>query len=257
MDIQNVPATELEGDVIEEGIQAAESLVDQNEVIGSTSGVQLREAVVAGQQALEIEIENIMDKNVPQDIVDIFERYITPKTKKSVTQEERKKLFDWASDAVIKLHNLDPAHRNNNARDSINFLSKKVLNPIAKKDGIKGNNKPPRKPRAKKAKTAAAPRKTRTKKGEPSTPKNDGGQTIEEAEKHVNKVYDKMERETAVKIEELLQGQQPNQFTSTDIQEAVKFSKYNASVSLGAAAQPETKNPFEDGDILDSVNCNI
>jgi len=257
MDIQNVPATELEGDVIEEGIQAAESLVDQNEVIGSTSGVQLREAVVAGQQALEIEIENIMDKNVPQDIVDIFERYITPKTKKSVTQEERKKLFDWASDAVIKLHNLDPAHRNNNARDSINFLSKKVLNPIAKKDGIKGNNKPPRKPRAKKTKTAAAPRKTRTKKGEPSTPKNDGGQTIEEAEKHVNKVYDKMERETAVKIEELLQGQQPNQFTSTDIQEAVKFSKYNASVSLGAAAQPETKNPFEDGDILDSVNCNI
>lgn len=257
MDIQNVPAAELEGDVLEEGIQAAESLVDQNDIVASTSGVQLREAVVAGQQALEIEVENIVDKNVPQDILIIFERFITPKTKKSVTQEERKKLFDWAADAVLKLHNLDPAHRSNSVRDSIDFLSKKVLNPIAKKDGIEGRNKPPRRPRAKKVKTAATARKTRTKKGEPSTPKNDGGKTIEEAEKHVNKVYDKMERETAVKIDELLQGQEPNKFIDTPIEQAIEFSKYNPSAAMDAATKPELNNPFEDGDILSSINCNI
>lgn len=257
MDIQNVPATELEGDVLEEGIQTAESLVSQSDTIAPTSGVQLTEIVVAGQQALEIEVENIMDNNIPQDIASIFERFITPKTKKSVTQEERKKLFDWASDAVAKLHNLDPAHRSNSVRDSINFLSKKVLNPIAKKDGIEGRNKPPRRPRAKKTKTAATPRKTRAKKGEPSTPKNDGGKTIEEAEKHVNKVYDKMERETAVKIDELLQGQEPNKFIDTPIEQAIKFSKYSPSAAMDAATKPESNNPFEDGDILSSINCNM
>jgi hypothetical protein len=66
-----------------------------------------------------------------------------------------------------------------------------------------------------------------------------------------------MERETAVKIDELLQGQEPNKFINTPIEQAIEFSKYNLSAAMDAATKPELNNPFEDRDILSSINCNI
>ena len=255
MDIQNVPAEELDAEELEEGIQLAETLVDSAATI-TTSGVQLRDRPT-NEESIKLSVKNIIGTSMPIEIIDVFDKYITPKTRKAVSQEDRKKLFDWASKAVGLLHNLDPNSEYPVVLDAINFLSKKVLNPIAKKDGIEGTNKPPRRPRAKKAKTAPTPRKTRAKKGQPSAPKNDGGQTIEEAEKHVNKVYDKMERETAVKLEELLKGQKPNLFTDSLIQDAISFSRYNPLNVSDAASKPESKNPFEDDDILGSINCNI
>lgn len=256
MDIQNVPAEQLDAEELDEAIQLAETLVDGTEVI-TTSGVQKRDDRITDEESIKLQVNNIVSTSMPIDIIDIFDKYITPGVKNSVSQEDRKKLFDWASKSVQLLHNLDPNGQHPTVLNAINFLSKKVLNPIAKKDGIEGTNKPPRRPRAKKAKTAPTPRKTRAKKGEPSAPKNDGGQTIEEAEKHVNKVYDKMERETAVKLEELLKGQKPNLFTDSSIQDAISFSRYNPSSAVDAASKPELSNPFEDDDILSSINCNM
>ena len=256
MDIQNVPAEQLDAEELEEGIQLAETLVGQSEAI-TTSGVQRRDGNITSEENIKLSVNNIIGTSMPLDIIPIFDKYITPKTRQEVSQEDRQKLFDWASKSVGLLRNLDPDGQHSVVSDAVNFLSKKVLNPIAKQNGIQGTNKPPRRSRGKKAKTTATPRKTRAKKGEPSTPKNDGGTSIEEAEKHVNKVYDKMERETAVKLEELLQGQTPNLFTDFSIQDAINFSRYNPSNAVDTASTPESKNPFEDDDILGSINCNI
>lgn len=254
-DIQNKLAEDIDPDVLEAGIAAAESMTPQSPTVSPGPGVRLKNNVTATTSQTEDAVERIMEQDVPDDIAYIFDRFITPKTKSSVTTEERNKLFDWAVEAVKKLNNLDLS--NESVLNSIDFLSKRIINPISKKNGRKNTTKQPKKASKTKVKTAATPKQQRSKKGQPSAPANDTSSSIEEAKAYVEKVHDKMERETAVKIEVLTKGTAINLFTDSIIQDAISFSKYSATRSSENSNNKIDKNPFEDDDLLNGLTCNI
>jgi len=257
LDLQNRPPENFSEEELDAAIDLVEDLTAEPDVISPDPGVQIRPTVTYTQDQINEEIEKIMDKDVPSDIIQIFSDFTTPKTRPNVSLEDRTKLFDWAVKAVEKLNKLDAS--NTSVINAIDYLSKAVINPISKKDGKQNTNKQPRKRKAgeKKAKTTKIDKKSRTKKSQPSTPKNDTGSSIEEAADHVKNVYDKMHRETAVQIEDLLKGQTPNLFTDSSIQEAINFSAYTSARSQENLNNKIETNPFEDDDLLNGLSCNI
>lgn len=257
LDLQNKTVDELSEEELDAGIDLATDMTGESEVVSTNPGVQIKPNITYTDSQIEEEIEKIMDTEVPADIIEIFNNFITPKTKKNVSQEDKAKLFDWAVKAVEKLNKLDAS--NNAVFEAIDYLSKSIINPIAKKDGKQNPNKSSRqrKKGEKKAKTTKVTKKTRTKKSEPSVPKNDTSSSIEDAKQHVENVYDKMQKETAVQIEELLKGETINFFTDSSIVEAVDFSTYDVSRSTENLNTKIDTNPFDDPDLQNGLNCNI
>ncbi len=257
LDLQNKAPEEFTEEELDAGIDLAEDLTGQPDVVSPKPGVQVKPTASYTQDEINEEIEKILDTEVPSDIIQIFSEFTTPKNRKNVSLEDRTKLFDWAVKAVEKLNKLDAS--NKSVIDALDYLSKSVINPISKKDGKQNTNKQPRKRKAgeKKAKTTKINKKSGTKKTQPSTPKNDGSSSIEGAEKHVKDAYDKMHRETAVQIEDLMKGETVTLFTDSSIKEALDFSQYDSTRSQENQNNKIDTNPFEDDDLINGLNCNM
>lgn len=207
--------------------------------------------------------EELMGDGVSDDIIIIFDKFLTPKTRKTMSETEIDDLFSWGTETLAELKALDPKNKNEVIQNLIDYLSKQVVNPIVRKNrrknGIKSVTKSPGKSSKKKTTTVKVTRKTKSKKGEPSTPKNERVKSIKEARKHIEKLFDKMEREIAVKIDVLKPGSQLNMFSESNLEDAVSFSKYNMKRSdenLLSGLNPKIENPFEDNDLLDGLTCN-
>jgi hypothetical protein len=160
-------------------------------------------------------------------------------------RESKLKLLDWAQGAVKKLNNLDKD--NPDVISYITLLNDLIIGPMAKKDGRRSTEKQPKKATRKESKTPVAPAPVAPAPGEPSAPssyKREQG-TVSKAAAHVDRNYNKKDKELAVKIEDLLPNQQ-NLFNQMEIEDASNVSKFNKrSYRSGVSKKTDiTEDPY-------------
>jgi hypothetical protein len=194
---------------------------------------------------------------MPDEVANIFDKFINNKTRKQVTDDEVKKLSAWAGDTYSKLQKLE---QNEDVINAINYISKHIINPINKKYGEQIVTKPKRraaKSSKAKTKTTNVSGKTTTKgpkqgaKGVSKTKKLG----IVEAANNAKEQIEKHRKEMAVKMEELLPA--ANFFTVFDIEKAVETAQLSPKDLKTSKKQKSKKNPYDDTSLYEDFICNM
>lgn len=214
---------------VDTAIQKAQEQVPSVERVVVTArerGVKARETIKQTEGAIEL-IGRIME-SVPDELVDAFDDIMSMNSARlqQLPRETKLKLLDWAQGAVKKLNNLDK--NNPDVISYITLLNDLIIGPLAKKDGRTSTERQPKKATSKENETPVAPAPTAPAPGEPSAPssyKREQG-SVTKAAAHVNRNYNKKDKELAVKIEELLPAKE-NLINRMEIEAASDVSKFN------------------------------
>jgi hypothetical protein len=202
------------------------------------------------------DLVNTMIDAMPDEVADIFDKYINNKTRSQVNETEIKKLSSWTEDAYSKLQKLD---QTDDVLSAINYISKNIINPINKKYGEQIVTKPKRKATKSskaKAKTADVSGQV-TAKGPKQGAKGiskEKGLGITNAVDNAKSQIEKHRKEVAVKLEELLPTS--NLFTVSDIEQVTNAAQLSSKDLNLPSKEKINKNPFDDDSSIEDFICN-
>jgi len=202
------------------------------------------------------ELVNVMVDAMPDDVADIFDKYINNKTRSQVNDTEIKTLSSWAEDAYSKLQKLD---QTDDVINAIDYISKNIINPINKKYGEQIVTKPKRKAtKSSKAKDKAANVSGQVitkgpKQSAEGISKEKGSGIINAVDNALNQI-EKHRKEVAVKMEELLPTS--NLFTAPDIEEVTNAAQLSLKDLNLPSKEKINKNPFDDDSSYEDFICN-
>ena len=241
---------------LQDGVNVTEETLDEaNKTLNSISNNQPIRITKKSKGQITKDLINVMVDTMPDDVADIFDKYINTKTRNQLKEDEIKRLSSWASDTYSKLKKLDETEDVVNA---IDYISKNIINPINKKYGEQVSTNPGKrgqKSNKGKAKTANVSAKPATEGPAQSTEgiseKTKSG-IINSSENAKNQI-DKHRKEMAVKMEQLLPSS--NSFTAPDIDEAIKTAELAANALAQSKKETINKDPYSDPSSFEDFNC--
>lgn len=241
---------------IQNGVNVTQETLDEaNKVLEIISPKEtIRVKLRSKGQITKNIINNVVDA-MPDDIVNIYDKYFNSKTRDQLSEEEIKKLSAWAQDTYEKLQKIEQSVYVVNA---IDYISKHIINPINRKYGEQIITKPRRKAaKSSKAKDKATDdsRKSTAKgpkqgaKGISKTKKTGIVEAVENAKEQI----EKHRKEVAVKMEELLPA--ANLFTAVEIDKAVEMAQLSPKDLKASKKQKSKKNPYDDDSFYKDFIC--
>jgi hypothetical protein len=226
-----------------------------NSLSAKTSSPIIRPAGIAVFDATEQSSDLIMNRGLTPTLADIFDRYLIDAD--TVNDADKQKLYNWATDTIEKLTNLDAKHPV--VQEYVQLINDLVINPLYKSNGFTNSRKQSKKSASKKAKTPQTSKPPSTRPDQPSAPGADGSSTPEDTKEFIDQQYDNLAKQKARKIDEFFKSatQGETKFTRSDKKAAVQAAKINKSTYDQAISATVTTSPFADPDIIQNLNtCN-
>lgn len=233
-----------------------ETLDEATKVLESITPAEPIRITLKSKGQITKKLVTAMVDAMPDEVADIFDKYINNKTRSQVNETEIKKLSSWAEDTYSKLQKLD---QTDDVISAINYISKNIINPINKKYGEQIVTKPKRKATKSskaKAKTTNVSGQVTTKgpeQGAESISKEKGSGIIKAVDNAKSQI-EKHRKEVAVKLEELLPSS--NLFTVSDIEQVTNAAQLSAKDLNLPSKEKINKNPFDDDSSIEDFICN-
>ncbi len=229
-------------DKIEE--KGPETIVQESK---KTTGITGKKGKKINQDLTDTERAERIISDYPAEYQDAMEMLLfgTTKQRNSVTSELGLKVFNWALATTDKLLKLDT--QNPDVNYYITLLSDRILNPLSKKYGVPITTKQPKKTAVRKTEAPKKAARTKAKPGEPSSPGSYEQASGKSVTEFVDKAYEKMLDETAVKIQDLLPtAVSPKLITKKELDQTARSVKFTASKYKSSLNQKDiTEDPFD------------
>ena len=241
---------------LQNGVNVTQETLDEaNKVLESITPVGTVRITTRSKGQVTKNLVNTMVDAMPDDVADIYDKYINNKTRNQLSEDEVKKLSAWAGDTYTKLQKLEQTADVINA---IDYISKQIINPINRKYGEQIITKPKRKAtKSSKAKDKAADGSGKSTAKGPKQGTKGVSKTkktgIVEAVDNAKDQIEKHRKEVAVKMEELLPA--ANLFTLGDINEAIDMAQLSPKDLKASKKQKTKQNPYDDDSLFKDFIC--